>query len=179
MEPPPAPNAWPFKTNGPWHISLILNLPNIQDVIAVLGKEPIQAAFEEYTHLHPSPNPVAATTYAAYIHDMLGSHPSTEGILHAATDNEPWAEALFAHRVKTYLESAECTALAWSYADYYHLDLIRSRDAEERRWYRYAVVMERYYFALVILERLQLDRYLKDPTRDLEKNLERIDLSEN
>ncbi|KAI1138227.1 hypothetical protein F5Y05DRAFT_419088 [Hypoxylon sp. FL0543] len=168
-----------FKGNGPWHISLILDLPNIQDVIAVLGNDAIQMAFEEYARIRPSLEPVDAKKYTAYIYDMIGAYPSTMWVANIARcylTDEPWAEALFVHRVISYLESVHCTAVTWSHTDYYPLLPINGPSVEEQQSINHATAMERYWVILEILERLQLDRYLRCRTRDLEENLEAMDL---
>ncbi|KAI1376847.1 hypothetical protein F4677DRAFT_459607 [Hypoxylon crocopeplum] len=142
---------------GPWDISDILKLPSAQEIIVRLGEKELRAAFDEYVELHPSPEKIVAEDHTARVFAMVGvPEPTYTNLYKWARDpptDEPWAEALFAYRVKRHLESRDCEAVDWTYTEYYSLPT-----TEERRCYR-EVSLERYRSVLQILERLQEDRH--------------------
>ncbi|KAI1213822.1 uncharacterized protein F4807DRAFT_456370 [Annulohypoxylon truncatum] len=106
-----------FSRGGPWEMSDILKLPNMQDVLEVLGKENTQAYFDEYVTLHPSVEPISAKNILPHVLEIVGgTEPTYTSLYKRARDpptDEHWAECLFAYRMKRYLESRECMAINW------------------------------------------------------------------
>ncbi|KAI1098301.1 hypothetical protein F4804DRAFT_350569 [Jackrogersella minutella] len=140
------------RGRGPWAMSDILKLPNTQELITVLGADELQYAFSEYLTIHPSPEPIVAKDIIARVYAMVGwPEPTFTNLYKWARDpptDEPWPEALFAWRVKRYLEGRDCKAVDWTLIDYYRLST-----AEERRYSR-VIALERYQFVIEILERM-------------------------
>ncbi|KAI1093500.1 hypothetical protein F5B19DRAFT_491341 [Rostrohypoxylon terebratum] len=181
-----------FSQGGPFEISDILKLSSMQDVLEILGKEEIQMYFHEYVTLHPLQKPISAKEILPDVFAIVGGpEPTYTSLYRQARDrptDEPWAEALFAYRLKRYLEKRECTAVNWR--SVYHADTaggssdrttaLRPREGTSHR----TIALERYGVTLIILERLQRERHLKissessfesDAERDEEMTLEWLD----
>ncbi|KAI0890681.1 uncharacterized protein GGS22DRAFT_184029 [Annulohypoxylon maeteangense] len=146
-----------FMQGGPWEMSDIMKLSNIQDILEVLGKTSIRLFFDEYVSLHPSLEPIVAKDILPDVFSIVGeSEPTYTSLYRRANDpptNAHWAEGLFAYRMKRYLESRECMAITWRSLEYYTI-----RDPGEIRTNK-AILLERYGIILIILERLQRERY--------------------
>lgn len=141
---------------GPCDPSDMLELPNAEELMEVLGKEELGYLFNEYVELHPSLDPIKAGYLLARIYTMLSwPEPTFDTLLKWSRNlptEEPWAEALFCGRVKLYLESSRCAAVVWKPIDYSTLP------TKEERLNARIINLKRYRFVLKVLERLQEDR---------------------
>ncbi|KAI0898603.1 hypothetical protein F4806DRAFT_494264 [Annulohypoxylon nitens] len=146
-----------FSQGAPFDISEILKLSSMQDVLEVLGKDEIQMYFDEYVTLNPSPEPISAKDILPEVFKIVGEpEPTYTSLNRQARDpptDEPWAEALFAYRLKRYLEKRECTAVDWR-SVYHSTSATRTGSRSHK-----AIALERYGITLIILERLQRERY--------------------
>ncbi|OTB02003.1 hypothetical protein M426DRAFT_13995 [Hypoxylon sp. CI-4A] len=147
-----------LKGDGPWDMSVILKLPIVEEIMDVLGTEPIYQAFKEYMRLHPSHDPIKAQKYLGHVFAILGEPSPTYTTLfkraYFPPTDEPWAECLFCWRVKSYLEGRDCNAVNWETTDYYAAETTDEEKAESD-----AIDLQRYSFILEILERLQARRF--------------------
>ncbi|KAI1461706.1 hypothetical protein F4805DRAFT_476221 [Annulohypoxylon moriforme] len=146
-----------FSQGGPWEMSDIMKLSSIHDIVEILGKKSIQSFFDEYRTIQPSLEPIVAQDILPNVFAIVGGTEPTYTSLYRQAKNppneEPWAESLFAYRMRRYLESRECTAITWRSLDYYTV-----HDRTESRTNR-AISLERYGIILIILERLQTERH--------------------
>lgn len=129
---------------------------------------PVKFAFDEYLEQRfDITDPIVVKDYLPRVFAIAGHpEPTYDSLFRLAKNpptDEPWAEVLFAFRVKRHLESRDTQAVECQAADYWLLD-----DAERRN--ARAEDLKRYEFVLSVLRRMQENRQAKI-LADLQKRI--------